>query len=63
MIPKSGDRFSDKIMRIHNAAVLPRSRARRHPAAFGAVLHAHGLFRKPVPILDQVEDKLFGTMR
>jgi hypothetical protein len=24
---------------------------------------AHDLFRKPVPIPDQVEDKLFGIMR
>jgi hypothetical protein len=24
---------------------------------------AHDLFRKPVPILDQVADKLFGIMR
>jgi hypothetical protein len=26
-------------------------------------LRAHDLFQKPVPIPDQVEDKLFGIMR
>jgi len=30
---------------------------------FSNILLAHDLVRKPVPIPDQVEDKLFGIMR